>query len=113
MTPNPVARVAAYAVAIAVSLLFLYPYWWMLLGAFRSTEAVLTEPLRLWPESWSLDAFHEIARIGGEPLWLYALNSVVLTTLSSGFGAGHALGAYALGAGRACRASPCCATASS
>ena len=36
----------AYAVAIAVSLVFLYPYWWMLVSAFRSTEAILSAPLR-------------------------------------------------------------------
>ncbi|WP_421726178.1 carbohydrate ABC transporter permease [Bauldia sp.] len=97
MTVRPVTRILAYATAIVCSVFFLYPYWWMLLGAFRSTEAVLTSPLRLWPESWNLDAFREIAMIGGKPLWLYAINSVVITSLSTVIAvAVTAIGAYAL-----------------
>jgi hypothetical protein len=30
---HPLARFLAYAVAITISLAFLYPYWWMVLGA--------------------------------------------------------------------------------
>ena len=32
------AALAAYSVCALVSLFFLYPYWWMLLGAFRSVR---------------------------------------------------------------------------
>lgn len=95
--PAPTLRVAAYAVAIAVTIFYLYPYWWMLLGAFRSTEAVLTEPLRLWPETLDFSAFREVAEIGGQSVWIYAANSVVITTLSTALSVAiTALGAYAL-----------------
>jgi len=88
---------AAYAVAVAVSLLCLYPYWWMLVSAFRSTEAILSAPLRPWPESLSLQVLSEVASIGGTPLWRYVLNSVLITTLDTAIGtAATALGAYAL-----------------
>jgi ABC-type glycerol-3-phosphate transport system permease component len=50
MKPRPLARLAATGVGAVVSLLFLYPYLWMLLGAFRSTSEILAAPLRLWPE---------------------------------------------------------------
>jgi ABC-type glycerol-3-phosphate transport system permease component len=99
---NPGARrrvlqVLAFAVASIVSLLFLYPYWWMLIGAFRTTRDVLSDPLRLWPEQVSFAIFTEIARIGGVALWRYALNSVVITTLATLLGVTvTALGAYAL-----------------
>lgn len=94
---RPVARVLAYAVAIAISVFFLYPYWWMVLGAFRSTEAVMTAPLRPWPESIDLSVFGTVARVGGAPLWRYVANSVAITTVSTVLGVlVTALGAYAI-----------------
>lgn len=95
--PHPLARAGAYAAAIAGSVFFLYPYWWMLLGAFRSTESVLTAPLRPWPETLDFSAFASIGSIGGAPLWRYALNSVFITLAATVIGVGiTALGAYAL-----------------
>ncbi|WP_319529811.1 carbohydrate ABC transporter permease [uncultured Cohaesibacter sp.] len=95
---NPLSiRILAYLVAIAVSIFFLYPFWWMIMGAFRPAEAVLTNPLALWPESLDFSAFKEIARIGGVSLWVYVINSVVITTLSTIAGVGFtAVGAYAI-----------------
>jgi ABC-type glycerol-3-phosphate transport system permease component len=87
----------AYATAIGVSAVCLYPYWWMLVSAFRSTEAILSSPLRPWPEALSFEILKEIAVIGGTPLWRYALNSVLITTASTAVGiVVTALGAYAL-----------------
>ncbi len=94
---NRAAQILAYAAAILVSLLFLYPYWWMLVSAFRPTRAIMSAPLRLWPETLSFSIFTEIGRIGGVALSTYALNSLVITTLSTLLGvAVTALGAYAL-----------------
>jgi ABC-type glycerol-3-phosphate transport system permease component len=94
---RPLARILAYSIAITISLAFLYPYWWMVLGAFRSTEAVMTAPLRPWPESIELSVFSTIARVGGAPLWRYAANSVLITTASTGLAVlVTALGAYAI-----------------
>lgn len=91
------ARVLAYALAIVVSLLFLYPYWWMLVSAFRSTQAILSSPLRPWPESISFDVLREIATVGGTPLARFVVNSLLITTASTVVGiVVTALGAYAL-----------------
>jgi multiple sugar transport system permease protein len=91
------ARVLSYAAAILGTVFFLYPYWWMLLGAFRDTESILTNPLALFPESLDFSAFAEIARLGGQSLWIYVLNSFVITILSTVIGViVTALGAYAL-----------------
>ena len=94
---NRPAQILAYAAAILTSLLFLYPYWWMLVSAFRPTRAIMSAPLRPWPETLSFSIFTEIGRIGGVALSTYALNSLVITTLSTLLGvAVTALGAYAL-----------------
>jgi ABC-type glycerol-3-phosphate transport system permease component len=90
-------RAAAYATAVLVSLLCLYPYWWMLVSAFRSTEAILSHPLRPWPEQVSLGVLQEIASVGGTPLWRFVVNSLVITALSTVLGiVVTAFGAYAL-----------------
>ncbi|MEO1105008.1 MAG: carbohydrate ABC transporter permease, partial [Pseudomonadota bacterium] len=95
-TPLPLV-LCAYGFAILATIFFLYPYWWMLLSALRSTEAILTNPLALWPETFDLSALRDVARIGGKPLWLYALNSVFITAASTAVSvAVTALGAYAL-----------------
>lgn len=97
---HPTRRIETVAVFVAAALgtlFFLYPYAWMLSGAFRSTEAVMTAPLRLWPEEWSLQAFRDIAEIGGTPLWRYAANSLVITLASTALAVlVTALGAYAI-----------------
>ncbi len=96
-TPRSLESAALTAAACLVSVLFLYPYWWMMLGAFRTTEAVMTSPLRLWPETFSLQAFRDIAEIGGTPLWRYTLNSFFITGLSTAIAVFvTALGAYAI-----------------
>jgi ABC-type glycerol-3-phosphate transport system permease component len=88
---------AGYAVAILVSALFLYPYWWMLIGALRSTQEALTQPLRLWPERIDLSIFSTLYRIGGVELSTYIINSVAITSVSTLLGVCvTALGAYAL-----------------
>lgn len=94
--PLPV-RLLAHVVAIPVAVLFLYPYWWMLIGALRSTREIMGDPLRLLPERFDPSVFSEISRIGGVELWRYALNSVVITSASTVVGVCvTALGAYAL-----------------
>jgi ABC-type glycerol-3-phosphate transport system permease component len=91
------ARIAAYACAILISLLFLYPYLWMLLGAFRSTTEILSAPLRLWPEHPSLDAFRGLIDVGGVSFGRALANSIGITAASSLLAVVvTALGAYAL-----------------
>jgi ABC-type glycerol-3-phosphate transport system permease component len=90
-------RILAWAVAGLVTLICLYPYYWMLVSAFRTSQAILASPLRPWPESLSLDVLREIATVGGTPLWRYAVNSIVITGASTVLGVViSALGAYAL-----------------
>jgi ABC-type glycerol-3-phosphate transport system permease component len=90
-------RVAAYGSVAVVSVLFLYPYLWMLLGAFRSSSEILSAPLRLWPEHPSFDAFRSIGDVGGLPFARALANSLAITTAASVLAVVvTALGAYAL-----------------
>jgi ABC-type glycerol-3-phosphate transport system permease component len=97
MKHRDVLRLAAYGCASLISLLFLYPYLWMVLGAFRTTAEILSAPLRLWPEHPSLDAFRGLDDIGGVSFARALANSVCITGASSILAvAVTALGAYAL-----------------
>ena len=91
------SRAALYAVASAIAFVFVYPFYWMLVSAFRTQEAILSAPLRLVPESLDLTAYRSIAEIGGIALWRYGLNSVLITLASTALGVCvTGLGAYAL-----------------
>lgn len=80
-----------------VSLLFAYPYLWMLSGAFRSTKSILAAPLRLWPESFDWSGFTSIGEVGGVSLVRCLINSLAITSASSALAvAVAALGAYAI-----------------
>jgi ABC-type glycerol-3-phosphate transport system permease component len=97
MKRRPAIRIAAYGCACVISLLFLYPYLWMLLSAFRSTSEILSAPLRLWPEHPNLDAFRGLGDIGGVTFARALANSVGITAASSLLAVVvTALGAYAL-----------------
>lgn len=90
-------RAAALTVASGISLLFLFPYAWMLSSAFRSTREILSAPLRLWPAQPDLSAFAAIAETGGITLLRAAANSMGITAASTVLAVGvTALGAYAV-----------------
>jgi ABC-type glycerol-3-phosphate transport system permease component len=69
--------IVLYTVATAIALVFVYPFYWMFVSAFRSQEAILSAPLRLIPEHLDMTAFQTIASIGGTALSSFAFNSVV------------------------------------
>jgi ABC-type glycerol-3-phosphate transport system permease component len=90
-------RVLAWLITGFISIAFLYPYLWMLSGAFRSTHDLLAAPLHLWPERFDLSGFASISDIGGVSLLRCLINSLAITGASSALAvAVSALGAYAI-----------------
>lgn len=97
MKQNPILKALMIALASVISLAFVFPYLWMIAASFRDTEAILTAPLRLWPETFSLKAYRDIAVLAGEPLSTYFINSIIVTGASTVFTVLTSLmGAYAL-----------------
>ncbi|WP_342358832.1 carbohydrate ABC transporter permease [Terrarubrum flagellatum] len=94
---SPLATFTLYVAATLIALIFVYPFYWMIVSAFRSQDAILSAPMRLWPESFDLTAFRSLATIGGTALSTFAWNSVVITLLATAVGVvATGLGAYAL-----------------
>lgn len=86
-----------YLIATAISLVFVYPFYWMVISSFRSQEAIFSRPLALLPEGFDLSAWRSIGRLGGVDLWSYVFNSLFITLAATSLGvATTALGAYAL-----------------
>jgi len=91
------ARILVYTAASTIALVFVYPFYWMCVSAFRTQDAILSTPARLLPESLDLTAFYSIASLGGTPLWIYVLNSVFITIAATVIGVcATGAGAYAL-----------------
>jgi ABC-type glycerol-3-phosphate transport system permease component len=92
-----VRRALVYAAALLLALVFLYPFWWMVVSSFRTQSAILSAPLRLLPETLDLAAWRSIARLGGTDLAVYVFNSLAITALSTLLAiATTGFGAYAL-----------------
>jgi ABC-type glycerol-3-phosphate transport system permease component len=90
-------RISVYAVVSAIALVFVYPFYWMCVSAFRNQDAILSTPTRLLPENLDLTAFRSIATLGGTPLWTYVVNSVFITIAATVIGVCvTGAGAYAL-----------------
>lgn len=90
-------RFICYLTAIVISLVFVYPFYWLTISSFRTQEAVLTVPLRLLPEALDLEAYRAIQRVGGVDLGRYLANSLVITLSATALATViTTLGAYAL-----------------
>lgn len=63
---------------IAVLLLFAFPFYWMLITAFKTYPESIIIPPTLWPREFTIESFKTISELGAG-LWRYALNSLVVT----------------------------------
>lgn len=63
---------------ICVVLMFLFPFYWMMITAFKHyNEAIMTPPT-LWPKEFTFDNFINIYNMGVD-MSRYAINSVTVT----------------------------------
>lgn len=84
---------------LGAAAVFLYPFFWMILGSFKSNREIFNTRL-FWPESWSGEYYGTLA--GGEyfDFWRSLINSTAIS-LAQGIGAtflaamaGYVLGVY-------------------
>ena len=69
-----VARIVA---AVLVSVVVLFPLYWMLVVAFSSRSELLGGTLRLWPRALTLENFERV--LGGFPIATWFSNSVAIS----------------------------------
>jgi ABC-type glycerol-3-phosphate transport system permease component len=77
--PRPARTAAAgYAVVVAVIVVIIFPYFWMVVTSLKPIEEFFTYPLRWLSERWTIAHYRAIL---GDPRFLRALwNSVVVST---------------------------------
>lgn len=70
----------------AVSLLFLLPFFWMLITSFKIEKDVFVYPIQWWPKEWNAVENYKEVWFGAYPFYLYYWNSIkvsVITTIIS------------------------------
>jgi ABC-type glycerol-3-phosphate transport system permease component len=69
--------IVSYALVLAVAVLIIFPYFWMVLTSVKPIEEFFTYPLRWFSERWTLGHYGAIL---GDPRFLRALgNSLVVS----------------------------------
>lgn len=94
---DPVQRATGYLFAIFVSIVFVFPFIWMIASSFKTTREILQYPLRLAGETFTFSAYESLARIAGNPIGLYLYNSILIVGLATILATlVTSLGAYAI-----------------
>ncbi|HEX5691174.1 MAG TPA: hypothetical protein VFX76_14270, partial [Roseiflexaceae bacterium] len=70
---TPIAR---HAVLIAVTVVLLVPFYWMLISAFKENSKVFTQPIQWWPNPLRLDNVSRALNYPGFPFLRFLWNSV-------------------------------------
>jgi multiple sugar transport system permease protein len=74
------------AILFVVSILFLLPFFWMLVTSFKIEKDVFVYPIQWIPKQWHAIANYKEVWFGDYPFYVYYLNSIkvaVITTLIS------------------------------
>ncbi|MDD3456446.1 carbohydrate ABC transporter permease [Sphaerochaeta sp.] len=97
MKGNKLVALVLHMVLALVALVMLYPFLWMVFSSFKTNAEIVQNPLSLFPKAWSPVGYRNIAVLGGNSIWHYFKNSVIiavsiscLTVLATSFG-GYAL----------------------
>lgn len=69
-------KTVEWVLLVAVGLVFLFPFLWMFLTAFKTMPEVYQFPPTWWPESWQLENFR--IAWGSGPFLTYVLNSILV-----------------------------------
>jgi len=64
-----------YLLLVALSVPFLYPFWWMLINSLNTPAEIFGMP-RLWPKNWIWSNFAEVFKY--QPYALHYFNSVYI-----------------------------------
>jgi len=78
---NRLGFVADHAVGIAVAVVFLAPFVFIVLQSFMTSQQALTGDL--WPQSWHPGNYVEV--FTKAPMWLYLRNTLLYATLATVF----------------------------
>lgn len=65
------------AVKLIVVLLFMFPFYWMIITSFKTYAETVMDPPTFWPKLWTLEAYTTV--IKSMDLWNYVKNTIIIT----------------------------------
>lgn len=71
--------VAVYVVLVAVALVYIYPFLIQVATSFKSDAEAVASPLALVPQTWTNQAYEDLAQRSDYPLWFR--NSAIITVV--------------------------------
>ncbi len=93
-TRRRMTEILSYAVLFALAIMFLYPFFYAVLTSFKPLPEIAADPSKLWPETWTLEAYHQLQAYN-VPRWAFnsALVAILVTLGTVAFAslAGYAL----------------------
>ncbi len=89
LTPKKVARLAVHGVGTGISaffriiicIIFFFPFYWMMITAFKTNLEATQYPPTLWPETFTLYGFVEVFE--GMDMWMYIKNSLIVVVVNT------------------------------
>ncbi|CAM3648041.1 carbohydrate ABC transporter permease [Cohnella lubricantis] len=82
-------------IMLALSIVFLLPFIWMLVTSFKMENEVFDYPIRWWPKHWHAIENYKEVWAGRYPFYRYYLNSIIVAVCTTIISAGvSSLAAY-------------------
>ena len=66
-------KIISLIVIVIIALLFAFPLYWILTGAFKTPQAINAPSPQWWPSEWTLRNFQELFSKRSAPLWELAI----------------------------------------
>lgn len=89
MTPQKALRLAGRGVTgtisaffrIIICIIFFFPFYWMMVTAFKTNLEAMSYPPTLWPKTWTLYGFETVFE--QMDMWKYIKNSLIVVVVNT------------------------------
>ena len=72
-------KIFKYILLVSLTIIFLFPFFWMVVSSFKPTSEVLAIPVNILPKNWQLDAYTNLLNYSEYDFSRYFLNSIIVT----------------------------------
>lgn len=82
MGNNRLNVAAATLILIVISIVMMFPFYWMVMSSFKPIGQLFTVPLELFPRTFTLQSYEKL--LGGTLFMRWYANSIIVTALYTG-----------------------------
>ena len=73
--PNPVFNVISTIILAIITLLFIFPFYWVVTGSFKTRVDTVSLPPQWWPTNPTMESW---TRLFKQPAWAWLFNSIFI-----------------------------------